>query len=62
MFDVYRGNHPWVADSPLRPKSVVRDMWERAMDFADYVRFYNQIARSEGTRPALPHRRLQARC
>jgi hypothetical protein len=48
MFDVYRGNHPWVADSPLRPKAVVRDMWERAMGFADYVR-HHQIARAEGT-------------
>jgi hypothetical protein len=48
MFDVYRGHHPWVADSPLRPKAVVREMWERAMGFADYVR-HHQIARAEGT-------------
>ncbi len=48
MFDVYRQRHPWVAEHPLSPKSVVRDLWERAMDFGDYVRFYN-LARSEGT-------------
>jgi superfamily II RNA helicase len=48
MFDVYRERHPWVAEHPLSPKSVARDLWERAMDFGDYVRFYN-LARSEGT-------------
>ncbi|CAN5901747.1 DEAD/DEAH box helicase [soil metagenome] len=48
MFEVYRQSHPWVADHPLAPKSVVRDLWERAMDFGDYVRFY-QLARVEGT-------------
>ena len=48
MFDVYRQRNPWVADHPLSPKSVARDLWERAMDFGDYVRFYN-LARSEGT-------------
>jgi superfamily II RNA helicase len=48
MFGVYRERHPWVAEHPLSPKSVARDLWERAMDFGDYVRFYN-LARSEGT-------------
>ena len=48
MFDTYRESHPWVAESPLRPKSVVRDMFERAMGFGDYVRHY-QLNRSEGT-------------
>jgi superfamily II RNA helicase len=48
MFDVYRGGHPWVAEHPLRPKSVARDLYERAMDFGEYVRFYN-LARAEGT-------------
>lgn len=47
MFDVYRERHPWVAEHPLSPKSVARDLWERAMDFGDYVRHY-QLARSEG--------------
>jgi len=46
-FEIYRGGHPWVADHQLSPKSVARDMWERAMTFVDYVGFYN-LARSEG--------------
>ena len=48
MFAVYREGNPWVAEHPLSPKSVARDLWERAMDFGDYVRFYN-LSRSEGT-------------
>ena len=34
-------------DFELSPKSVVRDLWERAMSFSDYVAFY-QLGRSEG--------------
>jgi superfamily II RNA helicase len=47
-WDAYRGGHPWVADHPVRPKSVVRDMYERAMGFVDFVGHYG-LARSEGT-------------
>jgi superfamily II RNA helicase len=47
-FAMYRRSQPWVADHPLAPKSVVRDLWERAMTFADYVQHYG-LARSEGT-------------
>lgn len=46
-FDVYRARHPWATDFNVKPKSVVRDMWERAMGFADYVALYG-LARSEG--------------
>ncbi len=46
-YDLYRQRHPWVAEHPLRPKSVARDLWERAMDFGDYVRHW-ELARSEG--------------
>ncbi|AUS80931.1 DUF3516 domain-containing protein [Actinoalloteichus sp. AHMU CJ021] len=46
-FTTYRRGHPWVADHELSPKSVARDMYERGMDFADYVAFYG-LARSEG--------------
>jgi hypothetical protein len=46
-YAAYAKGHPWVADHPLRPKSVVRDMWERAMSFTEYVGFYG-LARSEG--------------
>ena len=46
-FEVFASSQPWVRDFELRPKSVVRDMYERAMSFAEYVSFY-QLARSEG--------------
>jgi superfamily II RNA helicase len=46
-YNIYRQGHPWVADHALSPKSVARDMFERAMTFAEYVSFYG-LARSEG--------------
>ncbi|MDQ3463418.1 MAG: DUF3516 domain-containing protein [Actinomycetota bacterium] len=46
-YEMYRRGHPWVADYELAPKSVARDMYERAMTFVDYVGFYG-LARSEG--------------
>jgi superfamily II RNA helicase len=46
-FEIYRRGHPWVADYELSPKSVARDMSERAMSFVEYVGFYG-LARSEG--------------
>ncbi len=47
LFDQYRVVHPWAADHTIHPKSVVRDLFERAMGFADYVAFYG-LTRSEG--------------
>ena len=46
-YELYRKGHPWIAESALSPKSVVRDMWERAMTFGEYVAFYG-LTRSEG--------------
>jgi len=46
-YNIYKQGHPWVADYELSPKSVARDMFERAMTFAEYVGFYG-LARSEG--------------
>jgi superfamily II RNA helicase len=46
-YETYRRGHPWVADYELKPKSVVRDMYERAMTFTEYVNFYG-LSRSEG--------------
>jgi superfamily II RNA helicase len=46
-YELYRKGHPWIAENALSPKSVVRDMFERAMTFAEYVAFYG-LARSEG--------------
>ncbi|WP_188780552.1 DEAD/DEAH box helicase [Marmoricola endophyticus] len=47
LYAVYRQSHPWSGEDALSPKSVVRDMYERAMTFAEYVAFYG-LARSEG--------------
>ncbi|WP_433217439.1 DEAD/DEAH box helicase [Dactylosporangium sp. CS-047395] len=46
-YNMYKQGHPWVADYALSPKSVVRDMFERAMTFVEYVGFYG-LSRSEG--------------
>ena len=46
-YEVYRQSHPWIAESAVSPKSVVRDMYERAMTFGEYVAYYG-LARSEG--------------
>ena len=46
-YSMYRRGHPWVADHELSPKSVARDMYERAMTFTEYVHYYG-LARSEG--------------
>lgn len=46
-FETYSAAQPWIRDFELRPKAVVRDMYERAMSFGEYVAYY-KIARSEG--------------
>lgn len=46
-FEQYRSGAPWLSDFELAPKSIVRDMYERAMGFSDFVQYY-QLARSEG--------------
>ena len=46
-YEIYRQGHPWVGDYEVSPKAVVRDLFERAMTFGEYVQFYN-LARSEG--------------
>ncbi|MGH3360723.1 MAG: DEAD/DEAH box helicase, partial [Nocardioidaceae bacterium] len=46
-YEHYRSGHPWIADHELRPKTVARDMFERAMTFTEYVSFY-RLARAEG--------------
>jgi len=42
----YRQSHPWLPDA-LRPKSVVRDLYERGLTFTEYVAHY-RLARVEG--------------
>lgn len=46
-FDSWRVHHPWVGGENVRPKSVVRDMFEQAMTFTEFVNFYG-LKRSEG--------------
>ncbi|GAA4158783.1 DEAD/DEAH box helicase [Gryllotalpicola daejeonensis] len=46
-YETFAASQPWVRDFELSPKSVVRDMFERAMSFAEFVQHY-QLARSEG--------------
>ncbi len=46
-YESYSTGHPWVAEYQPEPKSVVRDMYERAMTFSEYVAFYG-LTRSEG--------------
>lgn len=46
-FETFSAAQPWIRDFEVRPKSVVRDMYERAMSFGEYVAYY-KIARSEG--------------
>jgi hypothetical protein len=46
-FATYRASQPWVGDFELSPKSVVRDLYERAMTFNDFIGFY-KLNRSEG--------------
>ncbi len=43
----YRQRHPWVDPRDLSPKSVVREMYERAMTFGEFVA-HHKLARAEG--------------
>jgi superfamily II RNA helicase len=43
----YRERHPWVRESDLSPKSVVRDMYEAGRTFTELIAYYG-LARSEG--------------
>ncbi len=46
-FDIFRGHHPWVEGENVRPKSIARELHERAMTFGEYVNHYG-LKRSEG--------------
>ncbi len=47
VFDRWRESNPWIGDRNIAPKGVVRDLWDRAMDFPSFVRHFG-IKRSEG--------------
>jgi len=46
-FDAWALHHPWIGQENIRPKSIVRDLFERAMTFREYVNYYG-IKGSEG--------------
>ncbi|MFG6504579.1 DEAD/DEAH box helicase [Microbacterium sp. P05] len=46
-YEVFASSQPWIRDFELSPKSVVRDMYERALSFGELISLY-QLARSEG--------------
>ena len=46
-FETYSATQPWIGDFAVSPKTVVRDLYVRAMTFADFIGYY-KLARSEG--------------
>ncbi len=46
-FNAFAAAHPWVDQENVRPKSIAREMFERYLSFADYIREYG-LQRSEG--------------
>jgi hypothetical protein len=46
-FNQFAAAHPWVAEENIRLKSIAREMYERYLSFAEYIRAYG-LERSEG--------------
>ena len=46
-FNAFAAAHPWVGGENIRPKSIAREMYERYLSFADYIRAYG-LERAEG--------------
>ncbi len=46
-FNAFADKHPWVGQENIRPKSIVREMFEEFRSFADYIKLY-ELHRSEG--------------
>jgi len=46
-FNAFAAAHPWIEGENVRPKSIAREMFERYLSFAQYVREYG-LERSEG--------------
>jgi hypothetical protein len=46
-FNEFRMRHPWVGGDTVAPKSIARELYERAMTFGEYVQSYG-LKRSEG--------------
>lgn len=43
----YAAAHPWLNETPVSPKAIVRDMYARGMTFGEFVAHY-KVQRSEG--------------
>jgi hypothetical protein len=46
-FNAFSDKHPWVGQENIRPKSIVREMFEQYRSFADYIKDY-ELQRAEG--------------
>jgi hypothetical protein len=46
-FNDFVDRHPWVGQDNIRPKSIVREMFESFSSFGDYIRSYD-LERAEG--------------
>ena len=46
-FNLFADRHPWVGQENIRPKSIVREMFEQFRSFSDYIKDY-ELHRSEG--------------
>ena len=46
-FNAFANRHPWVGQENIRPKSIVREMFEDFRSFADYIKLY-EVQRAEG--------------
>ena len=46
-FNAFADRHPWVGQENIRPKSIVREMFEEFRSFADYIKLY-ELHRAEG--------------
>lgn len=46
-YNIYAEGHPWVKEYEVKPKSVARELFERAMTFGEYIAFY-KLSSSEG--------------
>ena len=46
-FNAFVAAHPWAEQETVRPKSIAREMYERYLSFAEYIRAY-ELQRMEG--------------
>ena len=46
-FNAFADRHPWVGQENIRPKSIVREMFEQFRSFEDYIKDY-ELQRAEG--------------